>query len=115
MGKSSAFRVTIASVALITLSGCAWSAEGLSRSAVESTIRSAKTSESFATCVSEKLVGNNPLRHEGDHWWVLRLNGYGIPLIRWDFFPEPGGGSRAELRSSLNLAYSAHDKVRACA
>lgn len=109
----------ITAVALIAampaLAGCAASAEGLYKTNVEDTIRSTKTPEAFAVCLAEKLIGENPLRHEGDHWWVLRLNGYMVPVVRWDFFPEPGGGSRAELRSTINVAYAAHDKVRACA
>lgn len=109
-------RKTIASVSVLaTLAGCATSSAGLYRTSVETTVQSNKTSQQFATCVAETLQGNNPLRNDGDHYWVLRMNGYGVPIIRWDFLPRPGGGSVAELRTTLNFLSAGTTKVQACA
>lgn len=101
-------------LAASALAGCATSAGGLQRSQVETTIDSAKSPQAFATCVAEVLIGNNQLRNDGDHYWVLRLNGYGVPTARWDFLPRPEGGSRAELRASVSIN-TGDDKVRRCA
>ncbi|MES2002261.1 MAG: hypothetical protein V4444_08145 [Pseudomonadota bacterium] len=97
------------------LTGCATSSAGLYRTSVETTVSSSKTSQKFATCVAETLQGNNPLRNEGDHYWVLRMNGYGVPIIRWDFMPKLSGGSIAELRTTLNFLSAGTTKVQACA
>ena len=100
---------------LAILAGCATSSAGLYRTSVETTIPSKKTSQQFALCVAETLQGNNPLRNEGDHYWVIRTNGYGIPIIRWDFQPQPDGGSIAELRTTINFLSAGTTKVQACA
>ena len=102
----------IAVVALF-LTGCATSSAGLERSNVEATLHSTKTPQAWATCVAESMIGNTQLRNDGDHYWVLRISGYGIPYVRWDFRPE-GSGSRAELRASFGYG-RAEDRVRACA
>lgn len=96
------------------LAGCATTAAGLGRSDVEQVIDSDKPSQAFATCVAESLRWNVQLRNEGDHYWVMRINGYGTPTVRWDFHPREGGGSRAELRTSIPVM-GGDEKVRACA
>ena len=57
------------------LSGCATSAAGLARTDVEMRLTSAKSSQAVATCAAEAMIGNNQLRNEGDHYWILRFNG----------------------------------------
>jgi hypothetical protein len=101
-------------VALLALSGCATSAAGLGRTNVEMTVTSQKPSQAFATCVAEALIGNNQLRNEGDHYWILRFNGYGIAVSRWDFKPNPAGGSIAELRATISIN-TGDERVKACA
>jgi hypothetical protein len=108
-------RTIKAALAAMTLGGCATSSAGLYQTKVETAIPSTKTSQQFATCVAETLQGNNPMRNDGDHYWVVRLNGFQVPIIRWDFVPKPEGGSVAELRTTLNIASAGTTKVRACA
>jgi len=98
----------------LLLAGCATTAGGLGSSPVEATLESDKTPQAWATCVVEALMGGADLRGEGDHYWVLRTNTMGYPIIRWDFHARPGGGSRAELRASMPISH-ATDKVQACA
>jgi hypothetical protein len=94
------------------LAGCATSAAGLADRPAKFTLQSGKTPQSWATCAAEKLIGNNQLRNEGDHYWLLRFNGYGIPVVRWDFYPA-GTGARAELRATIGIN-TGDEKVRAC-
>jgi hypothetical protein len=96
------------------LSGCATSAAGLLRRGVDQTIESQKSSSDFATCVFNSLRWDPDLFRNGDHYWVVRNNGYGVPIIRWDFTPREGGGSKAELRSSFGMTVG-DERVRACA
>jgi len=99
-------------LAVLPLSACAMSAGGLARTAVDQTYTSTKTPQSVATCVVESLNGDNVIRNDGDHYWVLRMNGYGVPQTRWDFVPTPSG-TTVELRMSIPIA-SGDEKVRAC-
>ena len=105
-------RVLISGLALV-LCSCATSSAGLQRMGLEMTISSSKSAQDFATCSAEVMQGSPTLRGSGDHWWVLRDKGYGIPIVRWDFIGKPGGGSVAELRATA-IAGAAKDKVRAC-
>jgi hypothetical protein len=98
----------------LVLSGCAASPAGLARTAVKSTVPSNKSAQEFATCVAEVVLEQAELRGSGDHYWVLRENGVGIPVVRWDFTNQVAGGSIAELRATA-YAGAAKDKVRACA
>lgn len=99
--------------ACVALSGCATSAAGLYQSKVEQTFTSNKEPQVVATCAAEALIGNNQLRNDGNHYWVLRFNGYGVPQIRWDFLPRQGGGTTVELRTSIDIN-SGDEKVRSC-
>lgn len=103
---------TFAILLAFALSGCATSAAGLYETSVKKTVLSSRTSQAFATCVAESLVGAAQLRSDGDHYWVLRMV-LDIPRHRWDFTPTPAG-SKAELRST-GFAGDGEDKVRACA
>jgi hypothetical protein len=102
----------LAILAALPLSACAMSAGGLARTAVDQSYTSAKAPQIVATCVVESLNGNNVIRNNGDHYWVLRMNGYGVPQTRWDFLPS-GSGTRVELRMAIPIA-SGDEKVRAC-
>ena len=102
----------LAVFAALPLSACAMSSGGLARTAVDQTYTSNKTPQAVATCVVESLMGNNVIRNDGQHYWVLRMNGYGVPQTRWDFLPVEGG-TRVELRMAIPIA-SGDDKVRAC-
>lgn len=106
-------RITIALVAALSLSGCATSSSGLARLDADQSHISAKPPGVVATCVVETLIGENHIRNEGEHYWVLRVNGYGIPMIRWDFTPRPDGGTLVELRATVNVN-SGDEKVKAC-
>lgn len=101
---------------LLILPSCAMTPAGIMRTPVETSVHSGKTAQSFAVCVSESLFGGtaNVLRSEGEHYWILRYNSYGAPVVRWDFTPTPDG-SLAELRTSFQLGIAGTDKVRACA
>mgnify|MGYP006921445301 CR=1 FL=1 len=99
-------------LAALPLSACAMSAGGLARTAVDQTYVSTKTPQVVATCVVESLNGNNVIRNDGEHYWVLRMNGYGVPQTRWDFLPHDGG-TTVELRMAIPIA-SGDEKVRAC-
>jgi hypothetical protein len=95
------------------LAGCAASAAGLERTAPRLTIESARPPAAFATCAAEAFLADNQLRTDGSRWWVLRMNGWGVPVVRWDFEPR-GSGSVAILRATSPFGEGA-DKVRACA
>lgn len=96
------------------LSGCAMSAGGLAKTDVSTTVTSQKSPKDFATCSAESMIGGVELRNDGpDHYWLMRENMYGIPIIRWDFKSTPQG-SIAELRATLKINVG-DEKVRACA
>lgn len=103
----------IAVTSALALQGCATSAAGLSKGKVDESYSSAKAPSAVATCVVETLVGDPVLRNEGDHYWIIRNNGYGMPAVRWDFLPKAGGGTAIELRSAIGIN-NGSDKVRSC-
>ncbi|HTH10773.1 MAG TPA: hypothetical protein VMA55_14495 [Acidovorax sp.] len=106
----------IVGVAAITglLSGCAWSAEGLGRAKIEDTYTSIKPAAEVAGCVSSRLMGSNPAFQEGEgHWVVVRNNGYGIPIVRFDIMQQPDGGSKIEFRRSVAIM-SGEKKAESC-
>lgn len=107
-------KVLMIAAAALSTSGCATSAAGLQRMGVETTIPSQKTAQNFATCVAEVLQGSVELRGSGNHYWVLRPNGFGVPIVRWDFKDLATGGSIAELRATA-LMGAGKDKVEVCA
>lgn len=83
-------------------SGCATSARELGQAEVDGVWESARSPQEVATCMAERLTGQNTIRNEGDHWWVIRQgNAFGWSFVRWDMWPKPGGGTRVELRSSI--------------
>ena len=100
-------------LAIVALAGCATSAQGLLESPIEAEVTSTKTAQVFATCVVETLSFGGQLRSDGTKYWVIRNNVYGAPISRWDFIPTDSG-SRAELRTSININ-TGKGKVEACA
>ena len=96
------------------LSGCAWSAEGLGRAKIEDTYTSTKNASDVAGCVAARLMGSNPAFQDGEgHWVVVRNNGYGIPIVRWDIYQKPEGGSNIEFRRSVAVM-SGEKKAETC-
>lgn len=104
--------IAAAGVAMM-VSGCATTAAGLGEAKVDETFTSAKAPSAVATCAVERLIGDPQIRNVGDHYWIIRNNGYGLPAVRWDFLPRDGGGTTVELRSAINMNSGA-DKIRAC-
>lgn len=106
---------TVVAITFATfLSSCAMSAAGLAETDVEMMIPSERSSQDFAICVAESLIGDVELRNSGSHYWVLRQNAYGVPVSRWDFRPRPDGGSNAELRATISIN-TGDERVRNCA
>lgn len=106
-------RLLITVLACASLAGCATSPAGLYKSKVEKTFTSSKAPQAVATCAADNLKHNTQMRNDGDHYWVLRYNGYNIPQIRWDFLPREGGGTTVELRTSIDIM-SGDEVIRAC-
>lgn len=107
-------RVIAVSACVTFLSGCAWSAEGLGRAKIEDTYASAKPASEVAGCVSSRLMGSNPAFQQGDgHWVVVRNNGYGVPIVRFDIIDQPEGGSKIEFRRSVAIM-SGEKKAETC-
>src|SRR5262245_23199803 len=92
----------------------ATSGAALAPSLIEIDLESAKTSEAWASCAAQALDGDVEVRNQGDHFWLIHSNGYRTPVARWDFWPRNGGGSRAELRSSVRIE-TGEARVRSCA
>ena len=107
-------RTICAAFALSLLSGCAMSAEGLGRSAPEDTYYSTKPAVELAGCVASRLIGTNPaFQQESGHWVVTRTNGYGVPVVRWDFIDQTDGETRVEFRRSL-APMAGEEKAASC-
>lgn len=97
-----------------SLQACAWSAEGLGRAKIEDTYNSEKPASEVAGCVASRLHGSNPAFQMGDgHWVVVRNNGYGVPIVRWDVIDKPDGGSLIEFRRSVAMM-SGEEKAATC-
>ena len=107
-------RAALVILTALTVSGCATSAAGLAKSDVELTLFSDKSPKDWATCSAETMIGPVSLRNDGEHYWVIRTNGYQIPTTRWDFTSVDTGGSKAELRATISIN-SGDERVRACA
>jgi hypothetical protein len=108
-------KLGVLAVTTVGLAACVpVSSSGIYRTPIDVTIQSAKAPKDFALCVSQALIGNNPVTNDGNHYWVTRVAYQGQPFARWDFFPAPGG-SVAQLRSVLLLGNAGDDRVRRCA
>lgn len=106
-------RAALALCSAMLLSGCATSAAGLAKSDVELTLFSDKSPQDWATCSAETMIGPVSLRNDGDHYWLLRINGYQVPTARWDF-TSTDTGSKAELRATISIN-TGDERVKACA
>lgn len=103
--------LVLASAAL--LAGCATSAAGLKKGDVEKEWTSAREPKQVAGCVASKLIGSNPVFEDEDgHLVVVRNNGYGVPMVRYDIFAA-NGSTRVELRSSVGIGRGP-DKLESC-
>lgn len=97
----------------LALTGCATSADGIRKGEVEKSWSSQKAPQQVAGCVASKLIGSNPVFQDEDgHYVVVRNNGYGIPMVRYDIF-ERDGSTTVELRSNLG-AFRGSDKLESC-
>lgn len=100
-------------LAFLPLTACAISSAQLGRDEVDLTLTSAKAPDIVAGCISTSLIGSNPIvRLAEGHYVVTRVNGYNIPVIRYDVFAT-ATGSTVELRTSVPVGAGA-DKARAC-
>lgn len=106
-------RTLAAALAMTSLAACATSGAGLLNSNVEETYASAKPPGTVANCAADRMSGSVDVRNDGDHYWVLRNNGYGIPTVRWDFRPDGNGGTLIERRASIRVNVGTGD-VRNC-
>lgn len=96
------------------LSACAWSAEGLAEAEIEDVYYSDLDPDIIAGCISTRLMGANPMiRVDEGHYAVLRNNGYGIPIVRWDIIGSETGQTRVEFRRSMAIM-SGEDKAQSC-
>jgi hypothetical protein len=110
--NKSGFIAVLASTAL--LGGCAWSAEGLGRAKIEDSYTSSKPASEIAGCVASRLMGSNPaFQQEEGHWVVVRNNGYGVPIVRWDIIQQSDGTSKIEFRRSVAMM-SGEQKAATC-
>ncbi len=99
--------------ALITLSGCAASQQGMLKQDSLETFTSPKAAGVVAGCVQQSLRNNPSMGTDGTNFWVTRSSNFGV-VVRYDFKPAPGGaGSIVEYRSRLKMN-NGLDKVKAC-
>lgn len=101
-----------AALMLSLTAACATTASGLAETDVERTFESAKAPQQLANCVADRLNGDTEMRNDGDHYWVIRKNGWGAAVTRWDFRPSPTG-TAVELRTSIPINAGVGD-VRDC-
>jgi len=98
---------------LLTVGGCATSAAVLREGVAEKSWISSKQPQQVAGCVASKLIGSNPVFQDEDgHYVVLRNNGYGIPMVRYDIYSE-GGATKVEVRSNGGM-FRGSDKLETC-
>lgn len=99
-------------VLALTLSGCSANQAGLLNSPVIQTLTSDKPAGEVSACVQQHLNGGPTQGTDGTKYWVTRQNGYGMPVVRYDFIPA-AHGSIVEYRSKLRIN-NGLPKVRAC-
>ena len=101
-------------LAALLLSGCAASVDGMGKRTPGITFESDKAPDIVANCLATSVYGGGDvMRLSDDHYIVIRKNGYGMIMVRWDFFGSPTG-SRIEMRSQTPFG-EAVDKAKACA
>lgn len=108
------FKMMIAALPLLLVCGCAASQAGLANDKLIESFHSAKPAGVVAGCVQQNLRANPSLGTDGTNYWVTRQNGYGMPVVRYDFKPDANGGSTVEYRSRLRIN-NGLGKVKHCA
>lgn len=100
-------------LAFLGLAGCATSAAGIREGKVEKSWTSQKAPQQVAGCVASKLIGSNPVfQDENGAYVVVRNNGYGIPMVRYDIYSD-AGVTKIELRSNVGM-FRGSDKLESC-
>jgi hypothetical protein len=100
-------------VSALFVAGCATSAAGLKQGKIEKQWSSNRPAQQVAGCLAAQLIGSNPTFVDEDgHHVVVRNNGYGIPMVRYDIF-ESDGKTTVELRSSAGVGRGS-DKLESC-
>jgi len=90
-------------IALLALATSACTSFGaLQSSPVDSVVRSSKSVDQFAACVSRE-VGKATIPAEDGAPMIAVTNTYGSPLATFTFYPD-GSGSRADVRKHSGLA-----------
>ena len=94
------------------LAGCSTTSAGLAEIDVDATYESDKSPKQVAICAVEQMsVGE--IRDDDVNYWIIRVNGWGVPVTRWDFKPREGGGTIVELRSHFGVN-DGHNDVKPC-
>lgn len=106
------FRIAALSAAALALAGCTTTAGGLAELELDDTYESDKSPKAVAICAAERMTGSE-LRDDDVNYWIIRDNGWGVPVVRWDFKPREGGGTIVELRASFGIN-SGHNDVKPC-
>lgn len=99
-------------IALAGLAGCASSQGGLLEQSSQQQFHSSKKPGQVAGCVQQSLRNGPVQGTDGERFWITRQNAYG-PVVRYDFIPDPSGGTTVEYRSRIKIN-NGLDKVKAC-
>ncbi len=100
------------SFALLILSGCAASQQGMLEQQSLETFTSSKAPGVVAACAEQSLRNGPNMGTDGTNFWVTRSSTWGV-VVRYYFKPAPNGGSTVEYRSRLKVN-NGLDKVKAC-
>lgn len=96
------------------LAGCAGSSAGLYERQPAVVLQSQREPMDLSACIATALIGAPSVIQVGaDHYAILRKNGYGMPLVRYDVFKRDGSTS-VEIRNNPQIGSTALDKVSAC-
>lgn len=89
------------------------SSGGLAKSKLDASYTSSKQPRAVALCLAESFRGNvQMIEGEPGSFIVTRINGYGVPMARWDIKPA-ANGSTIEFRHSLGIMVG-KDKAENC-
>jgi hypothetical protein len=95
-------------ILLPLLAGCSTTSGGLAERGLLASYQSAKPARDVADCLS-RTVTLGPILPQGEGFYTIRRNGYGVPMTRYDVKP----GTTVEVRSNASFA-AGLDKVAAC-
>jgi len=96
----------------VCLSGCATNQAAMLKQNSLLTMKSTKPAGQVAGCVAQTLNAGPSMGTDGTNFWVTRSSAMGV-AVRYDFKPDPSGGSLVEYRSRLRIN-NGLDKVRSC-